>query len=142
MPPTACRRSKYRGSLPAPDDVDRTTYFLDVELQGLSPEEIKNYEIQKQVILPVQFIEDSNYVQSEFSLVDSEGSTNFISQELGDRFQSKASKIKPVVAKTANSERTYIDTIVRTKIRVHFQTGPKELMFTASVASNLHYQIY
>ncbi|GMF07507.1 unnamed protein product [[Candida] boidinii] len=125
-----------------PDEVDPSAHLLDVELQDISQEEEATYEIKKQIILPVQFLEDKNHIKSEFALVDSGATANFISQALVDRFKLETIQIKPIIMKSANSGKTPITKMIRTKIRISFHTGPQDLDFTALVAPDLHYNIY
>lgn len=111
-------------------------------MQGITKEEEEKYEIKKQVILPVQFLEDKNHIKSEFALVDTGATANFISQTLVDRFKLETIPIKPIIMKSANSGKTLISKMIKTKILINFHTGPKDVEFTALVAPNLHYNIY
>ncbi|OWB76130.1 hypothetical protein B5S32_g280 [[Candida] boidinii] len=96
----------------------------------------------KPILLPVQFIDDKDHVKSEFALVDTGATANFISQALVDRFKLKTIQGETITMKTANSGKMRSNQIIKTKLRVNFHTGPQDLEFTAYVAPGLHYNVY
>lgn len=131
-----------RSTLNTPGNVDLIAHLLDVEVQEINKENNSEVEIRKPIILPVQFIEDDNNINSEFALVDTGATANFVSQKLVDRFKLKTIQGETITMKTANSGKMRSNQTIKTKLRVNFHTGPQDLGFTAYVAPGLHYNVY
>lgn len=115
---------------------------MGVQLSGISEAEKKKYKISKQIVLPIQFIADKNHVSSEFCIVDSGATANFVSQELVDRFKLPTIDISPICMSTANGQQTIITEMIETLVRVDFHTGPKEFKFSALVSPVIKNTIY
>ncbi|GMF17757.1 unnamed protein product [[Candida] boidinii] len=86
---------------------------LAVQLSGISEAEKKKYNY-----LPIQFIADEDHVKSEFCIVDSGATANFVSNESVDRFNLPTIDISPISMSTANGQQTIITHMIETPVRV------------------------
>ncbi|OWB70300.1 hypothetical protein B5S30_g5815 [[Candida] boidinii] len=122
--------------------VDQIKFPLGVQLSEISETDKKKYKISKQIVLPIQFIADEDHVKSEFCIVDSGATANFVSKELVNRFNLSTIDISPISMSTANGQQTIITEMIETPVRVDFPTGPKEFTFNALVSPAIKNTIY